>query len=73
MDGPRDCEAVAVDAATGQVLLISKSAFPPELFSLPLSNPHGQVQECAPHFAGWKVRREVSAAIKDPALAALFS
>lgn len=35
-DGPRDCEAVAVDAAAGQVLLVSKKRRPPELFSLPL-------------------------------------
>lgn len=35
-DGPRDCEAVAVDAARGQVLLISKKRVPPELFVLPL-------------------------------------
>jgi hypothetical protein len=35
-DGPRDCEAVAVDAARREVLLISKRRQPPELFSLPL-------------------------------------
>ena len=35
-DGPRDCEAVAVDAANGQVLLVSKRRRPPELFVLPL-------------------------------------
>lgn len=35
-DGPRDCEAVAVDAARGQILLISKKRVPAELFSLPL-------------------------------------
>ncbi|MBB1087347.1 hypothetical protein H4F99_02455 [Lysobacter sp. SG-8] len=35
-DGPMDCEAVAVDAAGGRVLLISKKRVPPELFSLPL-------------------------------------
>ncbi len=39
-DGPRDCEAVAVDAARGQVLLVSKKRTPPELFALPL-RPHG--------------------------------
>ena len=32
----RDCEAVAVDAATGEILLVSKKRQPPELFSLPL-------------------------------------
>lgn len=35
-DGARDCEATAVDAIAGQVLLISKKRVPPELFSLPL-------------------------------------
>jgi hypothetical protein len=35
-DGPRDCEAVAVDAARGEVLLISKRHRPPELFVVPL-------------------------------------
>ena len=39
-DGPLDCEAVAVDAAAGQILLISKKRVPPELFSLPL-RPYG--------------------------------
>lgn len=36
-DGPRDCEAVAVDARRGEVLLISKRRQPPELFRLPLA------------------------------------
>lgn len=35
-DGARDCEAVAVDSAQRQVLLISKKRQPPELFALPL-------------------------------------
>jgi hypothetical protein len=35
-DGPRDCEAVAVDAARGKVLLISKRTVPPEVYELPL-------------------------------------
>src|SRR3546814_483495 len=33
-DGARDCEAVAVDARRGEVLLISKKRTPPELFAL---------------------------------------
>ncbi|WP_162823775.1 hypothetical protein [Lysobacter sp. TY2-98] len=36
-DGPRDCEAVAVDERRGEVLLISKRRQPPELFRLPLT------------------------------------
>lgn len=36
-DGPRDCEAVAVDAQAGRILLISKKRTPPELFTLPLA------------------------------------
>lgn len=39
-DGARDCEAVAVDAAAGQILLLSKRRRPPELFALPL-RPRG--------------------------------
>ncbi|GAB3732384.1 hypothetical protein GCM10028862_13690 [Luteimonas pelagia] len=35
-DGARDCEAVAVDAASGRVLLVSKKRQPPELFAVPL-------------------------------------
>ncbi|KGM55434.1 hypothetical protein N800_14000 [Lysobacter daejeonensis GH1-9] len=35
-DGARDCEAVAVDAKRGQILLVSKKRQPPELFALPL-------------------------------------
>jgi hypothetical protein len=35
-DGARDCEAVAVDARSGQILLVSKKRQPPELFALPL-------------------------------------
>lgn len=44
-DGPRDCEAVAVDVTAGQILLISKKRVPPELFTLPLVNPHDDVLE----------------------------
>lgn len=35
-DGARDCEAVAVDAAAGKVLLVSKRTRPPEVYELPL-------------------------------------
>ena len=42
-DGARDCEATAVDAAAGQVLLISKKRVPPELFVIGL-RPAGRVQ-----------------------------
>lgn len=34
--GPRDCEAVAVDAKAGKILLLSKRTSPPELHELPL-------------------------------------
>lgn len=37
--GPRDCEAVAVDAAAGQILLLSKRSEPPVLYSLPFGAP----------------------------------
>jgi hypothetical protein len=35
-DGPRDCEAVAVDPAQQRVLLLSKRSMPPVLYELPL-------------------------------------
>jgi hypothetical protein len=34
--GPRDAEAMAVDADSGEVLVLSKRDLPPELYSLPL-------------------------------------
>jgi hypothetical protein len=45
-DGPRDCEAVAVDARAGQVLLISKKRVPPELFRIEL-RPAGDAVQVA--------------------------
>ncbi|MFY2765198.1 hypothetical protein [Arenimonas sp. MALMAid1274] len=45
-DGPRDCEAVAVDVARGEVLLISKKRVPAELFRIPLArSPQRQTAE----------------------------
>lgn len=41
-DGARDCEAVAVDAAANQVLLVSKKRRPPELFALVLREGGGR-------------------------------
>ena len=35
-DGPRDCEAVAVDEKAGKILLVSKRTKPPVLYELPL-------------------------------------
>ena len=35
-NGPRDSEAVAVDAAAGRVLILSKRTFPNELYAVPL-------------------------------------
>ena len=40
-DGARDCEASFVDAAAGEVMLISKKRVPPELFRLPLRPAEG--------------------------------
>ncbi|MCL7745139.1 hypothetical protein LV476_09350 [Guyparkeria hydrothermalis] len=39
-DGPADTEAMAIDTASGEVLLLSKREDPPRLFSLPLSARH---------------------------------
>jgi hypothetical protein len=35
-DGPADCESVAVDVVSGQVLLLTKRENPPRLYSLPI-------------------------------------
>ena len=45
-DGARDCEALAVDQETGELLLISKKRVPPELFRLP-ARPQGSRIEVA--------------------------
>jgi hypothetical protein len=42
-DGARDCEASAVDAARGEVLLISQKRVPPELFRVKLRPSDGGV------------------------------
>ncbi len=73
-DGPRDCEAVAVDATSGQILLISKKRVPPELFTLPLDDPHGAVLEArrVGRLAGVpQASSDLQA--KDPKLATLYS
>jgi hypothetical protein len=43
-DGPRDCEAVAVDVAHNEVLLLSKRRVPAQLFSVPLRLEPGTPQ-----------------------------
>lgn len=47
-DGARDCEAVAVDAEAGEVLLVSKKRVPPELMAIDLRAPQGQTQVARP-------------------------
>ncbi len=45
-DGARDCEAVAVDAVRGEILLVSKKRVPAQLFRIPLEDlfqPAGKV------------------------------
>lgn len=71
-DGPRDCEAVAVDAAAGQVLLVSKKRNPPDLFTLPLAKSRG-VRE-ARRIGRLAGVPQASAELRrnDPALAKLF-
>ncbi len=41
-DGARDCEAVAVDAAHGDILLVTKKRVPAQLFRLPLRDAPGE-------------------------------
>lgn len=43
-DGARDCEAIAVDAVAGEVLLVSKKRVPPELFRIALRPASDEVQ-----------------------------
>lgn len=43
-DGPRDCEASAVDVRRGDIYLVSKKRVPPELFRLPLMPADDTVQ-----------------------------
>jgi hypothetical protein len=38
-DGPRDCEAIAVDARRFEALLLSKKRVPAQLFRVPLARP----------------------------------
>ena len=47
-DGARDCEAVAVDAQRGEIILIGKKRVPPDLFRLPL-RPDGEAIQIAEH------------------------
>lgn len=53
-DGPRDVEAVTVDAVRGEILLISKKRQPPELFVLPLRPNAAKLQTArrVAHLAG---------------------
>ena len=41
-DGPRDCEAVAIDTARREVLLMSKKRVPAQLFRVPLQPTRGR-------------------------------
>jgi hypothetical protein len=42
-DGPRDAEAIAVDPAGGEILIVSKRNVPAEVYSLPLPSVKGGV------------------------------
>jgi hypothetical protein len=47
LDGPRDCEAVAVDARAGLVYLLAKRTSPHGLYTLPLRQPSDGVLPAA--------------------------
>jgi hypothetical protein len=53
-DGPRDCEALAVDVRRGEILLVTKKRVPPQLFRLPLhpADPGLQTAELLGTVAG---------------------
>ena len=40
IDGPRDCEGVAVDMSSQQILLLTKRTVPPVIYTLPLVPPN---------------------------------
>lgn len=73
-DGARDCEAVAVDAARSEVLLVSKKRQPPELFALPLrpgpglqmARRIGRLSVPAPSAEDGRLGRQVTAADLSP-------
>lgn len=64
-DGPRDCEAVAVDVARRQVLLMSKRGLVPTLYELPLQPTEDDTIAVArrltpvPHFT-WPTAMDLS-------------
>ena len=43
-DGPRDCEALAVDVRRGEILLVTKKRVPPQIFRLPLHPANSGLQ-----------------------------
>ncbi|NIM02228.1 MAG: hypothetical protein GTN89_15025 [Acidobacteria bacterium] len=43
-DGPRDCEALAVDEIGKRILLLSKRTDPPVLYELPLAREEGELE-----------------------------
>ena len=47
-EGYRDCEAVAVDEAAGEILLVSKGHVPAEVFRLPLQPKTSAIQVAEP-------------------------
>jgi hypothetical protein len=62
-DGARDCEAVAVDAAAREILLVSKRDTPPRLYrlALPARTPEGvQQAEFVAELSRWPARNGLS-------------
>lgn len=47
VDGPHDCEGIAVDPAEGIVYLVTKREKIPRIYRLPLVDPKGQLVEAA--------------------------
>lgn len=62
-DGPRDCEAVAVDAEEEKIILITKRTDPPEVHQLPLR---------APKKRGIQVTRKIGTTSVKPTAATLI-
>jgi len=72
-DGPRDCEAMAVDTAAGEIYLLSKRDRPPVLYRLPLPTESPGTTQLAQRLGTVTTLPPVSAQdLKDEPISAYF-
>ncbi|HEX7261213.1 MAG TPA: hypothetical protein VF258_05305 [Luteolibacter sp.] len=62
-DGPRDCEAVAVDAKAGKIILITKRTNPPQVYELPLLPSGKTILQTAQRIGQTEVRSPANSLI----------